>query len=199
MHCRPSIEPRPVPALQHYQLAATNDSVNRFQYLSKPLGFRVIGAVVFLLTWKTETQKKLSGIETKQKNHLWEKEGHPDIIFFIRLRDSFFLSRFDISETNLFVFCRFRFRGKSEKMDNVGIDQNRENINLWRRQKKKNSRHRLKKKPKKNSSFKIKTPGSKKTFFWVKKNLWWFNDGNVFRSQDAWNKASLAGSRALVA
>ena len=118
-------------------------------------------------------------------------------IFFISLRD--FLSRFDISETNLFVFCRFRFRGKSEKMDDVGIDQNRENINLWRRQKKKKFSASSQKKPKKNSSFKIKTPGSKKTFFWVKKNLWWFNDGNVFRSQDAWNKASLAGSRALVA
>ena len=82
--------------------------------------------------------------------------------FFIRLRD--FLSRFEISETNLFVFCRFRFRGKSEKMDGVGIDQNRENINLWRRQKKKFSAS-SQKKPKKNSSFKIKTPGSKKKFF----------------------------------
>ena len=195
MHCRPSIEPRPVLALQHNQLAATNDSVQRFQYLSKPLGFRVVGAVGFLLTWKTETQKKLSGIETKQKNHLWEKEGHPDKKEFIRLRN--FLSRFDSSETNLFVFCRFRFRGKSEKMDDVGIDQNRENINLWRRQKKFSASSQ--KKPKKNSSFKIKNPGSKKTFFWVKKNLWRFDDGDVFRSQDAWNKASLSGSRALVA
>ena len=163
MHYRPSIEPRPVLALQHNQLAATNDSVQRFQYLSKPLGFLVVGAVGFLLTWKTETQKKLSGIETKQKNHLWEKEGHPDkknlsdfaifrpVSTFRKQIYLFFVdSDFEAKARRWIVSVSIKF----EKILICGEDK-----------KKKNSRHRLKKSRKRIPASKSKTRVRKKHFF----------------------------------